>query len=341
MASSLLSNTNSQQQYQANRLTNRPNLIKVIVEDEDDVVLWHKILKRWRPDKDFHITPYCHASGVADSKGKGHILQMAAGFGPYLLGCVDSDYDYLLENYTIDGKTIKNNPYILQTFGYSIENLVCQPYGISEKLLECKKHSCDIQRNANAAFATFITEISRAIYPVLLWHLMLKKENRQRNDWPEILGNDNYRPILLDSSLSIEQIQTQVIAKARFLSSQSETNYTAAHPDLIVSKEILKTELKTNYGLNEDNAYLFVRGHDLFDFLHFTFFTPLERQIYDEHLADIRNDLPATQINNAINHYRKTIRPFATVHLSSCAFLDDPANTVTVLLDNSVHALPL
>lgn len=341
MASSLLSNTNSQQQYQANLLTNRPNLIKVIVEDEEDIFLWHKILEKWHPGKIFHITPYTHTSGVADSKGKGHILQMAPRFGPYLIGCVDSDYDYLLENYTTDGGIIKNNPYILQTFGYSIENLVCQPYGISEKLLECKKHSCDIQRSADTDFATFITEVSIAIYPVLLWHLILKKENRWRNDWSETLGNNSFQAIISDTSLTTEQKRTQVISNVRALAAQAESSYTAANPDLSSDREALKTDLETNYGLRPDNAYLFVRGHDLFSFVHYTFFTPLENKLQKEHINEITNSLPQEEIDVAINHYRNITKKFKNEHMALHAFLSDSSNRVTTLLEGAIKTLPL
>jgi len=341
MSSSLLSNTNNLQQHQANILTNRPNHIKVLVEDEEDVVLWHKILTLWRQDKIFDVTPYSHVPSVADSKGKGHILQMANQFGPYFIGCVDSDYDYLLENHTEDGRTIKNNQYILQTFGYSIENLVCQPYGISDKLLECKKHSCDIQRNADADFTVFITEISKALYPVLLWHLILKKENLRRNDWSVVFGNNLYQSILRDNFLTFKQKRIQVISLIRNLLSQAENNYTKAYPDLISAKEALENDLSTNYGLNPDNAFLFVRGHDLFEFLHFTFFTPLENLIYNDHIADIKKNLPEKETSDAIGHYCNIISKFKALHITSCEFLKDPDNLITLLLENSVKALPL
>ncbi len=58
MVSSLISNQNSQSQYQANLLTNRPNLVKVLVEDEIDVVVWQKILTRLHPTLSYEVTPY-------------------------------------------------------------------------------------------------------------------------------------------------------------------------------------------------------------------------------------------------------------------------------------------
>ena len=59
------------------------------------------------------------------AKGKARIVKMADTFNDYHIGCVDSDYDWLLSDYTEDGKVIKDNKYLLQTYAYSIENLMC------------------------------------------------------------------------------------------------------------------------------------------------------------------------------------------------------------------------
>lgn len=341
MSSSLLSNSNSQQQYQANILTNRPNLVKVLVEDEEDVVVWHKILKKWRPDKIFEITPYFHDASVADSKGKGHILKMGPNFGPCFIGCVDSDYDYLLELHTPDGLTMRSNTYILQTFGYAIENLACQPYGLSDTLTECLTHCGPLQSDADAHYSAFIAEVSKILYPVLLWHLVLKKENRPTPNWDEVLGNDYYRPILADNSMSLLQRRAAVLQKLASMAATAETSYAAAHHDLAVVKTSLEAYLKRDYALAEDNAYMYVRGHDLYDFLHFTFFDPLYKAIREEHISTLRASLPAQEMDSAIEHYRKVVTKFVPKHIHSCAFLSSPTNHVTTLLKQSVTALPL
>lgn len=339
MASSLISNTNSRQQYQANLLTNRPNLIKVIVEDEEDIVVWHKILSQWHPDKQFEISPFFTDPSIANSKGKAHILTMSAQFGPYFLGCVDSDYDYLLEDHTADGQTIKNNPYILQTFCYSIENLACQPYGISAKLQECKRHSCELQRNADADLSLFISEISKALYPVLLWQLTLKKEDRQEIDWNEVLGNDNYRPIINDNTLSLPQKRTEILKIVNTLSAQAEARLATSASDLTNDRTSLEARLSSTYGLTPENAYLFVRGHNLYDFLHFTFFSPIEETLRKEHNRDIAAYFPPQEIPNALNHYKRLIKDFRNEQIIACGYLGDRRNHITALLENSVKAL--
>lgn len=337
MASTLISNLSSHRFEQANILTNRPERVKAIVEDEEDVVIWQHILAKWAPGKRFEITPFHSVPGVAGSKGKGHILAMAAQFGPAFIGCVDSDYDYILESNTPDGAIIKSSPYLLQTFAYSLENLVCQPYKISEKLCECKRHACDI----DTAYTTFLSELSAAVYPVLLWHLTLKKETGATDSWAEVLNNESYRPIINDSTLSPEQKCERIISKLQSLAAAAETRYAGEYPQHISAKNALETRLSWDYSLSPENAYLYVRGHDLFEFLHFTFFGPIEDSLYHTHIADINSNLPEKEAPNAINHYRSIVKEFKTEHLCHHAFLDDDRNSITAKLRAAVVGLGL
>ncbi|TGO02534.1 hypothetical protein PN36_23425 [Candidatus Thiomargarita nelsonii] len=57
------------------------------------------------------------------ARGKEEVLKIQAG--EYLLLCVDSDYDYLLQDATEVSKRINQEPYIFQTYAYSIENYKC------------------------------------------------------------------------------------------------------------------------------------------------------------------------------------------------------------------------
>ena len=45
--------------------------------------------------------------------------------GRSLIACVDSDYDFLLQGATKVSHRINKSPYILQTYGYAIENFHC------------------------------------------------------------------------------------------------------------------------------------------------------------------------------------------------------------------------
>ena len=97
--------------------------------------------------------------------------------------------------------------------------------------------------------------------------------------------------------------------------------------------------LSSTYGLTPENAYLFVRGHNLYDFLHFTFFSPIEETLRKEHYRDIAAYFPPQEIPNALNHYRGLIKDFRNEQIIACGYLGDSRNYITALLENSVKAL--
>ncbi len=338
MATSLLSNASSTYQLQTNILTNRPGTIKVIVEDEFDVYFWHNLLTRCCPDKRFDISPY-HTGA---DKGKAQILAMSANFGPYMIGCVDSDHDYLLENHTQDGTIIKNNRYIIQTYAYSLENLACQPYGLSDKILECSLHSCDFQIDADRDYHAFILKTSELLYPVLLWILTLDKAQIPHfsitDEWNKVLNNDLYRSIITDKTLPLPQKRTAILAELSSRSDAAVAAYQQNYPTLINDVASLETDLTTNYALTPTSAYLYVRGHNLYDFIHFTFFDPLEDYLCDQHTNLIKAQLPEAHRQNALSHYRKIRKTFEKDHIHICGFLEDSQNPTTVLLKNAVTA---
>ena len=49
-----------------------------------------------------------------------------------MIACVDSDYDYLLQGRTNTSRYIIENPYVMQTYAYAIENYHCYAEGLHE-----------------------------------------------------------------------------------------------------------------------------------------------------------------------------------------------------------------
>lgn len=342
MSSSLISNLNSNAQHQTNILTNRPNLVKVMVEDELDVVVWHRILNRCAPHLEFEVQPYSYDTS-SNGKGKAQILSLANQFGPYFIGCVDSDFDWLLKNYTADGQTINRSPYILQTYTYSIENLAAMPYGIADCMLECCMHSCDILRNLDADFSDFITSLSKAVYDVTLWHLTMIKENTDIDlldtGRKHVFGNDHYADILSDRTLSLESKRQALIERLTERASQLADDYNANYNALLQSRSDLEQELHSQCGLTPDNAYLFVRGHNLHDFLIHNFFNPVHTYLKNEHEKEIRAHTVGPDTGNSINHYHKLLKNFDRDYIHRTAFTHDPVNLIAARIKTDIAAI--
>lgn len=332
MASSLLSNVNSEAQKQANILTNTPRLVKVIVEDELDVVVWHSILKRSAPGLDFEVTPYSYDS-YNNGKGKSNVLKFSDRYHENFIGCVDSDFDWLLQNWTEDGRLVNENAYVLQTYAYSIENLASQPYEVSDCMLECVLHSCELQRRLDEDYSEFLNAISLSVYETLVWHLVMWKnkidEDTLAYGWQYIFGYDHYKDLVNDNTLSLDGSRKAVLQRFQERNGHLTTHYNQEYHDFAEVRDRLRKHLLENFNLSVGNAYLFVRGHNLYDFLMQTFFNPVRNELIKIHKDTIKAHSERKDIQNRMNHYTNNIKDFRREHLYNTEYMDDVSNFIS------------
>ncbi len=81
-------------------------IIEVFVENEDDIPFWKDIFNGFQIQ-----TKIFPASKTSLTRGKQEVLKMADRAGNFMLLCVDSDYDFLLNGITNQSKIIKENPF--------------------------------------------------------------------------------------------------------------------------------------------------------------------------------------------------------------------------------------
>ena len=342
MASSLISNNGSVAQHETNILTNTPGRVRVLVEDELDVPVWNKILTRFGGNRSFEITPYSYIPGE-HGKGKAKILSLVADLGPNYIACVDSDYDWLLEQWTDSGQLIAGSPYILQTYAYSIENLAAQPGGKADCMLESTLHCSQDQLDLDISLKAFIEKISEALYEPLLWHLIMQKEQIDVDKiipgWDSILNNRHYEAILNSTGDPLSRKRTGMLAVMRQRAVDLVHNYETRYPHLITPRQNLRLSLTGHYGLSSENAYLFVRGHNLHDFLIQNFYRPIFRADIKSHNEDIRNNTVGADTASAINHYNTLAVPFELIYIHRADYLSDTTNPMTQRLQAAIDVL--
>ena len=87
--------------------------ILVYVESHEDISFWYGILKDYESSKvkfDIQLPSQNNLN-----KGKHEVLQrFKDNVGSYLILCVDSDYDYLLQGRTETSRLINQNDFIFQ-----------------------------------------------------------------------------------------------------------------------------------------------------------------------------------------------------------------------------------
>ena len=331
MASSLIGNFNSGYIASGNRFTPGPSSVRVIVEDETDVPLWNAILKHNHPLLNFEISPF-NLSGV--EKGKGHILRLAPNLGPNLIGCVDSDHDFLLHRHLPEGILLMSNQYLFQTFGYSRENLALVPTEVNHLLCASTLHSNAEQAAIDSVYSDFLNSISVAVYPLLEWLLYLQvnhaKDYESDGKYGDVFNNGLYNQIITEGkrlNRNYKDVLTDIATAFSNNVGAKVAIYEATYSGEIADKEAFINGIKEDVPeLTPGNAWVFVRGHDIYDFMLHVFFKHYEQQLVNEHKQNIINHASAKdQIENLLKHYTNNLTGVEKLLQSDTRFLTSGA----------------
>lgn len=264
----------------ASVILGEPSYVKVIVESSFDVPFWHDFLTGVLPDKTFDISPFSNEPTDL-TMGKAHIYQKSeeGGLGPHYLGCVDADYDYLLGNRTHEGQVLNASKYIIHTYAYSVENLLCCPEGFNQICTQAIK--CQV----TCPFTEWMKEISIAIYPLLVWSLYLDSRDDDHQvfsvtDWAHVFPHDKsycdedaHKELLTFITSAVERWVCDIESK---VSDEDR-----------VAKDDLESYLVSSKGLKPEDSNMYVRGHDMFRFILDTMLKPVCKKAKEQHLMMI------------------------------------------------------
>ena len=283
----------------ASILTGNPNRVTVEVEDTIDMDFWSDLLGNLCPEKEFHFDPHHTILNGDDSlkrkgKGKSQIINASSDFNAWHIGCVDSDYDWILSDYTNAGKAISSSKYLLQTYAYSIENLMC---------LSCtleKFCSDNTEETTGFDFDDYIFRLSKAIYPLLVWSTYLcSKEDHAftATSWREVLVNTEK-----DTESSLALIE----AKAKAKTDEFDKNYSGE----ITNKDDFESSHIWMKDISEEDAYLYVRGHELFDLILNSVLNPIIIDLRNLHREKIRkSEKDERMCKIALRKYQGRVKP--------------------------------
>ena len=135
MSKRLKHNLNSEFLEAASRLHPKGNQKKKIVayvESYTDIFFWRSVLDDFkRDDLEFEVML---PSRTDLSRGKKQAMMNTLGksLGKYMIACVDADYDYMLQGSSPFSKELLDNPFVIHTYTYSIENYQCYAPSLHE-----------------------------------------------------------------------------------------------------------------------------------------------------------------------------------------------------------------
>ena len=256
MAKRLTDNINSQYFEAINKMTpkNARRRIVVYVESYDDVFFWRSVLGRYEDDKLTFDIMLPSRNLHLDRGKKAAISNMLKGVGRDMIACVDADYDYILQGATEMSRQMLENPYIFHTYAYAIENFQCYAKGLHET---CVMVTLNDHRIFN--FERFLQSYSQTIWPLFVWHVVFLQRRKMTMHFDMCEFN---KVVLLPSvhiqnpKWAIEYLSKKVRAKMF----QLERRFPKLKDALPETERMLR-----DLGINDNNTYLYIQGHHLFD----------------------------------------------------------------------------
>lgn len=256
MAKRLTDNINSQYFEAINKMTPKKarRRIVVYVESYDDVFFWRSVLGRYEDDKLTFDIMLPSRNQHLDRGKKAAISNMLKGVGRDMIACVDADYDYILQGATEMSRQMLENPYIFHTYAYAIENFQCYAKGLHET---CVMVTLNDHRIFN--FERFLQSYAQTIWPLFVWHVVFLQRRKMTMHFDMCEFN---KVVVLPSvriqnpKWAIEYLSKKVRAKMF----QLERRFPKLKDVLPETERMLR-----DLGINDNNTYLYIQGHHLFD----------------------------------------------------------------------------
>lgn len=217
----------------------------VHVEDTDDIWFWQQCLSQYRTGHYKFMRATTNEKGTSTT-GCTQCLKYKDFLSRRFFICIDSDLRYL------SGEDLRAEKGILQTYTYSWENH-CAFAGKLQQAFD------EVEGRKPFDFRSFLEGYSRIVYEPFLLMLHQERENHSR-----FKRGDFHRCVSLQYRQGDELGNGAAFLKRLQENLAAETVDMAAQYGFDVGVERGRYEA---LGLRETNAYLYVRGHDLYNAL--------------------------------------------------------------------------
>ena len=283
----------------ANRLKPKTDRKRIVayVEAYDDVFFWRTVLSRFENSERYFEVMLPTRVGKLERGKKAAIMKLLSGkVGRSMIACVDADYDFLLQGITETSRQLLENPYILHTYAYAIENLQCFAPTLRDVCVA-------VTLNDHQIFdmAEFLREYSQAIFPLFIWNIWFYHHNIGKefsiSDFCAVIETGNF------SIVKAPEILQRVRRKVGTRVSQLQREYPDAKESYLAVKELLK-----ELGVTADTTYLYIQGHHLFNNVVMPMMKKVCSQLINERQNEIsRQSQHNTQRNNELSCYNQSI----------------------------------
>lgn len=280
----------------ANRL--KPKGVKkrivAFVESYQDVAFWRLLLDEFESDSvTFSIML---PSSQKLERGKKSALRQCvelSSLGKFMVACVDSDYDYLMQGATQNSRDFLSNPYVIQTFTYAIENYQCYSGSMNQVCVQCT-----LNDRRPVEFEAFFELYSRIIFPLFAWNIWFYRRHRHAD-----FSIQDFNSCIMLDSIDVKQPQN-TLARLESRVGKKLNWLEKTEPAAVPEVEAIKAELP-GLGVTPEETYLYIQGHFLFERVLSKVMEPVLASLRHERETDIsRQAVHEQQRQNELSSYR-------------------------------------
>lgn len=264
------------------------------VESYTDIFFWRSILDDFRHDGiEFEIML---PSRTDLSRGKKQAMMNTLGenLGKYMIACVDSDYDYLLQGSSPTSREMLTNPYVLHTYAYAIENYQCYAPALHTACVMSTLNDRDI-----ISLEAFMEEYSKIIWPLFVWSIWAHKNGQASTysitAFSQTVTFHDINPYHPENAL--EHLRDRVNKQIGWL----QRKYPKAKDSYLNLRKSLQEEL----GIRPAETYLYIQGHALMEGVVLPLLNPICNMLRREREKEIQKlALHGQQKQNELSGYR-------------------------------------
>ena len=275
----------------ANRLKPNKSQVRIVayVESYDDITFWRDVLDEYETEKvRFEVMLPSRTT-----LGKGKKTALMNNLGPYMIACVDADYDWLLQGKTPLSKELCNNKYVLHTYVYAIENYQCYAEGLHRA---CTRATLNDREVLN--LEAYMEEYSKIVWPLFVWNIWVYRRGRD-NEFGIMHFMDTvtyHEANIRNPEDTLEYVRRRVNKKINWLHQHFPEGKKTYAP--------LKDEL-LSMGLLPEHTYLYIQGHGLKDGVVLPLLNPTCHLLRRERERDINSlAMHEVQRQNELSGYR-------------------------------------
>jgi len=233
--------------FQSIHLLQRDIIASVHLEDKEDELFCNSVLQKVKPGRYFFIS-HSRSGNHQDTTGCEQCLAYKPFLSKKFFVFIDSDMRYIMQETDIDAKH-----FICQTYTYSWENHYCESISLQHRY---EAAFMSQRKEINFNFIQFLASLSKIVYRplVVLYYCMKNKiqaftiTQLYKNIPTQCRGKE-----LQDNGKKfLERIENNF---NNIISSFQTQDFSKEEEELVA------------LGIDETNAYLHIRGHNLFDMI--------------------------------------------------------------------------